>query len=76
MLIGAMIYLLSPIDFIPDFIPFAGFVDEIIVIPLVFYLSTLFIPKNVIEENKNPDRTKAVKNFFRRDKVQEGVVIE
>src|SRR5690349_6864330 len=52
MLIAAVVYLLSPIDFIPDFIPFAGFVDELIIIPIVFYLSTLFIPKDVVEDNR------------------------
>lgn len=52
MLVAAVVYLLSPIDIIPDFLPFAGFIDELIVIPLVFYISTLFIPKDVVEDNR------------------------
>ncbi len=78
MLIAAVVYLLSPIDFIPDFIPFAGFVDELIIIPLVFYLSTLFIPKDVIEDNKRiingQKRQKDTKNKF--ENAQEGVIVE
>jgi uncharacterized membrane protein YkvA (DUF1232 family) len=73
MLIAALFYLLSPIDFIPDFIPFAGFLDELIVIPLIFTVATMFIPKNVVEENKH--QVKRTKSFFRRD-IKEGVIVE
>lgn len=80
MLVAAVIYLLSPIDIIPDFIPFAGFVDELIIIPLVFYVSTLFIPKDVVEDNrrivkgqgsspKNPPKKKF-------ENVQEGEIVK
>ncbi|PZO94823.1 MAG: hypothetical protein DI617_05495 [Streptococcus pyogenes] len=37
-----IIYVLSPIDFIPDFIPFFGVVDDLVLIPiLVFVLRSL-----------------------------------
>ena len=34
MILVAVIYFVSPIDFIPDFIPVAGFVDDALVISL------------------------------------------
>ncbi len=36
LIIAAVIYLIWPIDIIPDFIPFVGFVDEVIIIPFLF----------------------------------------
>jgi uncharacterized membrane protein YkvA (DUF1232 family) len=79
MLIAAVIYLLSPIDLIPDFIPFAGFVDELIIIPLVFYISTLFIPKDVVEDNRRiikGTQTDTKTKKFKDDEVQEGVIVD
>ncbi len=32
--LGLVIYVLSPIDLIPDFVPFLGVVDDIVLIPL------------------------------------------
>lgn len=31
---GMALYLLSPVDFIPDFVPFLGVVDDLVLIPL------------------------------------------
>ena len=31
--LGLLLYLLSPVDFIPDVIPFAGLVDDLVLIP-------------------------------------------
>jgi uncharacterized membrane protein YkvA (DUF1232 family) len=33
--LAAIIYLVSPIDLIPDFIPFAGCLDDVVVLTLV-----------------------------------------
>lgn len=43
-------YALSPIDLIPDFIPFLGYLDDLIIVPLVISLSLKLIPRDVIEE--------------------------
>jgi uncharacterized membrane protein YkvA (DUF1232 family) len=48
----AIAYLLLPFDIIPDFIPFAGFIDELIILPIILYIATLFVPKNVVVESK------------------------
>lgn len=45
-------YALSPIDLIPDFIPVLGYLDDIIILPLLVILTLKFIPKDVIEKNR------------------------
>lgn len=40
-------YALSPIDLIPDFIPIIGMLDELILLPIGFYLISKLIPKPV-----------------------------
>ena len=46
----AIIYALSPIDLIPDFIPILGFLDDLIILPLLITLAIKFIPKAVMEK--------------------------
>ena len=49
-LIGVIvIYALSPIDLIPDFIPILGYLDEAILLPILITLSLQLIPQQVIE---------------------------
>ena len=45
-----MVYALSPIDLIPDFIPILGYLDDIIILPLLIMACMHFIPTNVIQE--------------------------
>lgn len=40
-------YALSPIDFIPDFIPVFGYLDDLILLPLLAALTIRFIPDDV-----------------------------
>jgi uncharacterized membrane protein YkvA (DUF1232 family) len=47
----SVIYLISPIDLIPDFIPFFGYLDDLIVVPLLLNLSIKFLPRLVREES-------------------------
>ena len=51
-------YLLSPIDLIPDFIPVFGFLDDIVIVPILIMLSIKLIPQIVLIEA----REKAVEN--------------
>lgn len=44
----ALAYALSPIDLIPDFIPVIGFLDDILIVPVLIYISLLFIPEDVM----------------------------
>ena len=34
---AALAYLLSPIDLIPDFIPVAGYLDDLVIVPLLLH---------------------------------------
>lgn len=47
----SVIYLLSPIDLIPDFIPFFGYLDDLIIVPLLLNLSIKLLPRVVREES-------------------------
>ena len=43
----SLLYLLSPIDLIPDMIPFAGWVDDLIIVPVLFGLSARLLPHHI-----------------------------
>ncbi|CAF0961306.1 unnamed protein product [Adineta steineri] len=45
-------YLLSPIDLIPDFIPILGYLDDLILVPLLIILSIKLIPNHILEESR------------------------
>ena len=45
-------YALSPIDLVPDFIPVLGYLDDVILLPLLVILTIKFIPKDVLERNR------------------------
>ena len=42
-------YALSPIDLAPDFIPVLGYIDDIILLPMLIVATIKFIPKNVLD---------------------------
>nr|MDA3810214.1 YkvA family protein [Spirochaetaceae bacterium] len=45
-------YALSPVDLIPDFIPVLGYLDDLIILPVLISLSIRLIPKEIIEESR------------------------
>ena len=45
----ALVYALSPIDLIPDFIPVLGYLDDLIILPALIALTIHFIPKDTFE---------------------------
>jgi len=47
----SVIYLLSPIDLIPDFIPFFGYIDDVVVVPLLLNMAIRLLPADVREES-------------------------
>lgn len=56
-----VIYALSPVDLIPDFIPILGYLDDLIILPALIALTIRFIPNDVLnryrEEAKNRDNS-------------------
>lgn len=45
-----IIYALSPVDLIPDFIPVLGYLDDLIILPALIALTIRFIPKDAFAE--------------------------
>jgi len=45
-------YALSPIDLVPDFIPVLGYLDDVILLPMLVALTIKFIPEEVLERNR------------------------
>ena len=43
-------YALSPIDLIPDFIPVLGYVDDILLLPVLIWLTVKLLPTSVLTE--------------------------
>ncbi len=42
-------YALSPIDLVPDFIPVLGYIDDLVILPLLSALAIKLIPLGVME---------------------------
>jgi uncharacterized membrane protein YkvA (DUF1232 family) len=43
-------YALSPIDLIPDFIPVLGYVDDVLLLPVLIWLTIKLLPSEVLAE--------------------------
>ena len=54
-------YFFSPIDLIPDFIPFIGYLDDLIIVPLGIALAIKMIPAQVMI-----DARKQAEGFLRQ----------
>jgi len=55
-------YALSPIDLIPDFIPILGYLDDIIILPLLIALAVKMIPKEILKECRDKAASISLKN--------------
>lgn len=47
---AALAYAVSPVDLIPDWVPVVGYLDDILIVPLLVWLSLRFVPAAVIAE--------------------------
>ena len=57
----SIVYLLSPIDLIPDFIPFFGYIDDLVIVPLLLNVAIKLLPDDVREESIMKARRNHVK---------------
>jgi len=46
----ALAYALSPVDLIPDFIPILGYLDDLIIVPLLIGMAVASIPAPILQE--------------------------
>jgi uncharacterized membrane protein YkvA (DUF1232 family) len=62
----SVVYLISPFDLIPDFIPFVGYFDDLIIVPLLLNLSIRLFPGPVREASrlKAVNEAKKFRNFI------------
>jgi uncharacterized membrane protein YkvA (DUF1232 family) len=51
LLIGAILYVISPFDLIPDFIPFAGQIDDVYLVSLVVLRLLVRTPDDILSEH-------------------------
>ncbi len=49
-------YALSPIDLIPDFIPVLGYLDDLVILPLLVALTVKCIPRDVFAQYREQAR--------------------
>ena len=60
LLLLACLYVLSPVDILPDALPFAGVVDDMLIIPAAVYGLKQMLPKTV-EETSEQKAEKVIK---------------
>ena len=48
-----VVYTLSPIDLIPDFIPILGYLDDLLIVPFGIWLAIRWIPPEVMAEARD-----------------------
>jgi uncharacterized membrane protein YkvA (DUF1232 family) len=46
----AVVYALSPIGLVPDFIPIVGYVDDAIIVPILVFIAVRRVPGEVLAE--------------------------
>lgn len=56
-------YLLSPIDLIPDFIPILGFLDDLLVVYLLYKLAESFISEVLIKDAEEKMQNKPIRKL-------------
>ena len=45
-------YALNPIDLIPDFIPILGYLDDMVIVPILIFISLKLVPAEILREHR------------------------
>lgn len=45
-----VVYALSPVDLVPDFVPVLGYLDDLVILPLLITLTLKLIPEEVFSQ--------------------------
>ena len=59
-------YLLSPIDLIPDVIPFLGWVDDFVIVPMLVSWIFKLLPQRASVYARSTDSAKVIDGEYRR----------
>jgi uncharacterized membrane protein YkvA (DUF1232 family) len=59
-------YLLSPIDLIPDIIPFLGWIDDLVIVPLLVGWIVKMLPQRAPAYSRSADGAKVIDGEYRR----------
>lgn len=57
--LGILLYIISPIDIVPDFIPMAGYADDVL-LPILLIVAESLINDGKDKPNGSPDKKKDV----------------
>lgn len=60
------LYLISPLDIIPDFIPIAGWLDDVVVIPLLVSWIVSLLPHEMDSRTTRRDGSTVIDGDYRR----------
>ncbi len=61
-----MVYVVTPVDFVPDVIPVLGVIDDLIFIPVALALAAPFIPAPVLADCRGRATEIAARSVSRR----------
>lgn len=54
---ATVIYALSPVDLVPDFIPVLGYLDDMLILPLLALVALRLIPKELLAQCRQRAQT-------------------
>src|SRR5687768_17038104 len=47
---AVVVYVVTPVDFAPDFVPVLGFIDDLVFVPAALAVAVRFIPAPVLDD--------------------------